>query len=227
VTADDIIDAAMARCTDLGASVPTTKSVMYRRIGVRQSQIFSFIADANPEFLGRTAIIPLTAGQYDLATLPAPKAERVTDIRVSNPGTSGLVTRERINLVTVDDVDAHLPPRVVVRDQVIQQVENDLAGVVSLTLYYSRKPTATAIIGTTAMELPDQFQDLLVLDIAKQSIRKLLDVEPQRRDGWIDLLSAEEKSLLSTLSAHVRHFVLGEQNRFRPLSPAPEGGDKD
>ncbi len=226
MTADDVIDAALARCTDLGAAIPSTRSVYYRRIGIRQGQIFSFIATAHPDYLGRTAIVALTNGSYNLAGL-SPKAERIVEIRVSNPGSSGLLARERVNMVLIDDVDAQLPPRVVVRDQIISGVESDLSGVVSLTLHYSRQPTVTTILPETEMELPNQFQDLLVLDIAKQGIRQILDVEPQRRDGWLDLLSSEETSLLATLNDHVRHFVLGEQNRFRPPSPAATGSDKE
>ena len=225
MTADEIIDAALARCTDLGATVPTARSVSYRRIGVRQGQLFSRAADVHPGYFGVSATVNLTAGSYALAGL-TPKAERVTQVLVGNKGTSGLNSGVEVNLVLLEDADAMLAPRAVLRDGVLTQVGADLAGVASVTIHYARRPSMT-VVGTTAMELPEQFQDLLVVDLSRQMIRKLLDVEPTRRDGWIGLLDAEEGELLTTFDSHVRHFVHGEQRRFRPASapsPAADNG---
>lgn len=226
MNADEVIDAAMSRCTDLGANVPAARSVYYRRIAIRQAEIFSMVAATHPEYFGTSQTVALSSGTYALAGLN-PKAERVTDVVVANPGTSGLQTDDQVNLIIQEDWKAQLAPRAVIRDQILRGIKNDLTGVATVTIYYSRRPTATAatMTKTTEMELPEQFQDLLVIDVAKQMIRKLLDVEPSRRDGWLDLLGGEEKALLATLSQHVSNFVHAEQNRFRPPSSPAPGSD--
>lgn len=225
MTADECIAAALARCTDLGAAIPSAKSVWYRRIGIRQGQIFSKVTTTDPDYFGVTAVVVLVAQAYALSALN-PRADRINDVRVANPGTSGYTVRQRVNLVILEDVDAMLSPRVTIRDQILAGVQSDLSGVTSLTLDYAKRPAASStIVGATQLELPEQFQDLLAIDLAKQMIRKLLDVEPARRDGWMQLLSAEESDLFGTLDNHVRYFVGGEQRRFRPASPPIAGSD--
>lgn len=224
MTADDAIDAALARCTDLGLTVPSARSVAYRRLGIRQGQLFSRIATTYPDYLGRSAPAVLSGGAFSLATL-APGVERVTDVRVLLPGSSGLTVGDRVNLILLDDADAMLPPRATIRDQELRGIENDLTGVTSLTIHYARRPSVTTILPATPLELPEQFQDLLVIDLARQMIGKLLDVEPTRREGFLTLLGSEESSLLQTLDDHVRHFVYGEQRRFRPAGDAVPGAD--
>jgi hypothetical protein len=226
VTAEEVIVAAMARCTDLGATVPSAWSVYLRRIGLRQGQIFSMVAQVDPEYFGVESFVPLVNGAFTLANL-SPKVERIADVRIGNPGSSGFQSNDPVNLIRHDDQEAMLPPRAVVRDQILRQVGNDLQGVSTLVLYYSKRPaTSSAITKATVMELPEQFQDLLVIDLAKQMIRKLLDVEPARRDGWLGLLSDEESMLLGVLESHVRGFVAGEQVRFRPPSAPPKASDR-
>lgn len=226
MTAEEVIVAALARCTDFGASVPSAWSVYLRRIGLRQGQIFSMVAQVDPEYFGTEQTVALTGGTYALSGLN-PKAERVTDVRIANPGTSGFLANDPVNLIRHDDQEAMLPPRAVIRDQALRQLAADLAGVSTVTIYYSKRPAASSTIAkATELELPEQFQDLLVLDLAKQMIRKLLDVEPARRDGWLDLLGGEEKALLATLEAHVRNFTAAEQNRFRPPSAPRPGSDR-
>jgi hypothetical protein len=225
MTADDVVDAALARCSDLGHNSTQARSVSYRRIGVRQAQLFSRAADVHPEYFGVSATVVLTLGTYALAGLN-PKAERVVDVKVANAGTSGLVVGDRVNMVLLDDADAMLAPRAVIRNQTLQGYGNDLTGVAQVTIHYARSPSMT-VAGNTVLELPDQFQDLLVIDLARQMIRKQLDNEPTRRDGLIGLLDAEEGELLTTFDQHIRHFVYGEQRRFRPASvpsPAADNG---
>jgi hypothetical protein len=226
VTADEVIDAALSRCTDLGANVPAARSVSYRRIGVRQAQIFSRIATIHPDYLGSQATVVLTLGVYDLRGL-SPKAERITYVEVADTGSSGLNVLDEVNICLADDRDAFLAPRATLRDQFLRGVEGDLSGVAKVTIYYARKPLIImATIGTTELELPEQFQDLLVVDLAKQLIRKILDVEPARRDGWLQILDQEESDLLATLDDHVRNFVAAEQRRFRPAGAPSPGGDR-
>lgn len=220
--ARNAIAAAMARCTDLGAAV-SAKSVSYARIQQRQAQLFAFIATVHPDYMGTEATVALAGGEYDLAEL-VPAAERVTDVRISNPGSSGHLAQDKVNLILLDDRDAMLAPRAVIRSGILKGIDSDLAGVATVTIYYSKRPAAV-ITPDTELEIPEQFQDLLVLDLAKQMIRKVLDVEPARLSGWLELLSGEEKSLLASLTDHVKHFVYGEQRRFRPAGAPPAAAD--
>lgn len=225
MTADEVLESAMSICTDLGATVPSAKSVWYRRLGIRQGQIFTLITNIDPDYFGVSSVVTLVAQAYALSGL-TPKCDRVNDVRVLDPGSSGLRLKERVNLVQLEDADAHIPPRAVIRDQVLVGLDSDLSGVASVTIHYARRPAASAsIVGASVIELPDQFTDLLTLDLARQMLRKLLDVEPARRDGWLELLSGAEADLLGVLDTHVRYFVGGEQRRFSPASPPVAGTD--
>lgn len=223
---DAVVDAALARCTDLGANVPSARSVSYRRIGVRQAQLFSRIATIHPDYLGSQATVTLVTQSYDLRNL-SPKAERVTYIEIADKGSSGYNNLDEVNICLADDRVSFIPPRATLRDQILRGVESDLVGVLKLTIFYARKPAIIADFnGGTELELPEQFQDLLVVDLAKQLIRKLLDQEVARRDGWLQLLDQEETDLLATMDDHVRNFGQAEQRRFRPAGAPTPGGDR-
>ena len=101
MTADEVCDAALARCAEFNARVPSTRSVMYRQINARQQQLFSHVADLEPEMFGRTATAVLVAGAYDLSNLD-PKAERVTHVE-----RGGHATRNAVRHVWVDAQSAN------------------------------------------------------------------------------------------------------------------------
>jgi len=222
MTADEVIDQALARCTDLGATVPITRSVCYTRLTTRESQLFARAAAVHPEYFGVTTTAAIVGGLVNLLNF-VPRVERVVEVRVA-AGT-GLPVGAVVNLVPIDDVDAMLAPRATIRNGQIKGVGTDLAGVTSLTIHYARRGGAAPMTGTTVPELPDQFLDLLVLDLARYMIAKLLDMDAARREGWLGLLTAEEQGLLGTFDEHIRHFIGPEQRRFRGPGAPPPGGD--
>lgn len=220
MNADQVCDAALARCAEWTPAVPSTRSVMFHRINARQQQLFSYVADREPEYFGRSAVKALVAGAVDLGTLN-PKAERVTDIRIEDPGTSALVTKDRVNVVPVMDVGAADVPRATLRDFILEQVDTDLALVTSLRIHYSKRP-ASIVNGTTTIELMEQFQELLVIDLTKHIIRKTLELSGENRELIVKILDEEEVEAMADLDRHLTHWRYAETARFEhSQTPAP------
>lgn len=224
MTTEDIAVLALARATEFTDHVPSTRSLMYRRIGVRQQQLFARAARVNPEYFGICATGVLEDMQADLADLVTPleAADTVTKIEVANAGTSALSTGMEVRVVALSDPEAELPPRCTIRNRVIRGVGNDLAGVVSVTIHYSRLPVRlTATDGAKEMELPEPHTELLVVDLAKDLIAKTVMLSPPDRTVALEVFSAEEEPLLLAFDAHVREYAGSRSARFGGVPFAP------
>lgn len=97
------------------------------------------------------------------------------------------------------------PPRITVRDRVLRGVGSDLDGVGSIKVYYPKRPDAR-MVRDTKIGLPEPYDELLVIDLARSMLSKTLDIEPESRIAAIQALSAEENDLLAAFEAHVRTF---------------------
>lgn len=212
MTADEICDAALARCAEFSDKVPSARSVMWHRINARQQQLFSHIADLEPEYFGTDETLVLTAGVVDLATLD-PLAERVTHVEVSDPGASGLATRTTINVVPVMDIGAALAPRCTIRDFVLAGVAGELDDVTSVKVFHSKRAN-TVDAGDVVIQIPAQFTELLVIDLARHQMRKALSLDAKTRTEILDLLTAEEKEMMQDLDRHLEHWRYAETARF-------------
>ena len=72
-TVEDLVEQALSRCAEYGGNYPATRSLLYRRLGVRQQELFAAAARANPEYFGATAIGTLDANKaVSLATMGSP-----------------------------------------------------------------------------------------------------------------------------------------------------------
>ncbi len=187
--------------------------MLYRRVSARQQALFAHIAALNAEYAGRSAVLPLAGGSASLDALN-PAAERVTNILVSDPGTSGYAAGQRVNLVTVDDTEAALAPRAFLRDHTLTGYNAELNLVASVTVMYSRRPTAIAA-GTDTIDLPEQFHELLVVDLTKHLVKKMLGFGRTIPPEVLTLLDAEEAELLGDLDRHVQSYAAAEQSRYR------------
>lgn len=211
-TAEDLAVAALARCAEAGGEVPSTRSVLYRRLAVRQQELYAFVAGRNPDYSGRSAAVALTAGVGDLS-LVTPAVERVTHIQILNAGTSPYAVGLRVNPIAIEDPRAALAPRVLIRDNELIGYNSELDLVTSVTVYYARRSASTLLAATT-IDLPDQFQELLVIDLARHIIRKMTTIDGQPRAGWLQFLDEEEKELMGQFEAHVAAFNAPMQSRF-------------
>lgn len=215
MTVEEAVVQALARVSEFGDGVPATRSLCYHRIGVRQQQIFAAVAAIDPDYFGVCASAALTDGMANLEDMvdSVPAADSITRIEIADPGTSSYAPGTRIRLVRLDEEHTAAPPRVRIRNHVIEQIGTDLAGVEKIMVYYPRRPQPIGPAdGEKDLELPDPFQDLLVVDLAKYLIAKAVSMEAERRIEALRALSAEEEQLLAGLEAHVRGFQAAAQS---------------
>ena len=221
MTVEEIVIAALARGLEFSNEVPVTRSVHYRRITVRQQQLFVRAAEINSDYFGVTASVALVAGVADLSPL-TPAAERVAQVRINGVGTSPYVTGTPVNIIPIEDASySGLAPRATLRDYKVTQVGADLALVASVWIDYSKRPP-DLIYAADVPQLPAQFQELLVIDDTKWMIRRTAGMDKGLRTEAIASLEAEEIELVGEYEKHVERFQLAEESRFgrtaRPLS---------
>lgn len=225
-TVEDLVVQGLARCAEYGNDFPETRSVLYRRLGVRQQQLYAAAARANPEYFGAAAIGTLDgSGRISLATMgdpgaadPTPNMELVSEIVVSAAsGAPGVpAVGALVHVVALTDPDAELPPRVTVRGGTIAPVGTDLAGVTQITVYYSHRPFGLRPQdGAVAVELPEPFHDLLVLDLARFLVRKMTTLSAEVRQAALQVFEAEEQEAMANFVATVQGFTSAvERGRF-------------
>jgi len=222
---EDLTIQALARCAEFGNDYPQTRSVLYRRLGVRQQQLFAAAARTNPEYFGATAIGTLdSGGKISLASLGDPTAtvpveamERIMRIEVAASSGTAPAAGTEINVVAVTDAEsAALPPRVTIRGGTIAPVGSDLTGVTEILVYYARRPFRTNYDDkNTVIELPEPFQDLLVVDLARFTLRKMASLTKEVRQVALAALDAEEQEAMVNFLATVGAFTSAvERGRF-------------
>ena len=222
MTYDEIIEHAKERGLFFGMTFPTTSRVLYRRIEVRQQEIFSQAARVNPDYFGVSAIGTLDAnGFVDIkdqqASVDVDPAANITRVEVEDAGTHPtLVTGDQINIVPFTDVQADLPPRMTLRNFVLRQVGTDLAGVVSVNAFYGYRPEnkATPLDGTEVAELPSVYQELLVIDLMKWVMKQTLDMDVAGKASAIAALSEEEAEMSGAFLTEVGDFAGAQVSRF-------------
>lgn len=221
MTIAEIVEAALARASDFGANFPSTRSVLYRRIGQRLQQLYAVAARTNPEYFGVSAVGTLSSGAVSLSTTGDPDAgdpvfspELITRVEIADKGTSAYTNGDEVFVVQRNDPGVAVAPRVTIRNGVIQQIGTDLTNVTSLRMYYSRRPfRLDGGDGALALDFPEAFQELLVVDLAKWLARKLADKE--NRGLALEALTAEETELLANFVAEVESYTSGvETGRF-------------
>ena len=222
MTYDEIIEHAKERGLFFGVTFPTTSRVLYRRIEVRQQEIFSQAARMNPDYFGVSATGTLDAnGAADIkdqqASANVDPAANITRVEVEDAGTHPiLVTGDQINIVPITDVEADLPPRMTLRNFVLRQVGSDLAGVVSVCAFYGYRPEnkATPLDGSETAELPSVYQELLVIDLMKWVLKQTLDLDVGGKASAIATLTEEENEMSGAFMAEVGDFAGAQVSRF-------------
>lgn len=219
----DLADLALAYAAEHTGDVPTVRSLLYHRIGQRQQELFALAARHNPDFYGVCAVVPLVDGAASFAFIeytddePVHQVEQVARVEIADRGDNlDVFDEEEVNVVTLSDREAAFPPRVTIRDQQIRAVADDLDGVASLRVFYSRVPRGIPPSAhDRELELPEQFQTLLVHDAARDLIRR--SPQPPRADV-LAYLDREEERLLADFLLHVQRFVGPLQSRFATQS---------
>lgn len=223
MTYDEIVDAALARAMDFGNSFPTTRPVLYRRIEIRQSEIFTLAARVNPDYFGVNVIGVLDAdGLVDLAELDADTAvadptSAITRIEIRDAGTHPtLQCGKEVTLVTPNDREAGLAPRMTLRNFTLRPIPGDMDGVVSVCVFYAYRPRpkATPLDGTEESELPSFYQELSVIDLTKWLLKQSISMAVETKAAALAALSDEEKEMLTTFMAEVADYAGAQVSRF-------------
>jgi hypothetical protein len=221
-TVEQVSVAALSRTLDFGANAPSTRSLLYRRISIRQQELFSFAAQVNPEYYGTFAIGTLDAGAIDLRLMLTDgvrEAVAVTKIQVeamTAPSTTYAVGDEITIVPASDDPGAYLAPRATIRDHVLRQVGTDLAEVEDIRMSYSYRPDPLAEneAGTTEVGLEAPFDELLVIDLTRHLLAKTLKMDAAVKAAAIVELTEEEKVGMAEFTAHLSRFLMGRQSRM-------------
>jgi hypothetical protein len=222
LTLEEIAVLAMARASEFTDTYPKARSLMYRRIGLRQQQLFAIATDANQDYYGAAASATLDVNKradlQDIAA-PVPTPEQIQRIEVyatdGNPAAPAIGTE--IALVPLGDLVAEDPPRATLRDLLFAQVGTDLAHVTDILVYYARVPASYAPTdGAIEVEIPAPYDELLVIDLTLDLIRSSRGLDAAIRTEAIQLLTAEESGLVSGWQTHVMHAVVTSSRFARP-----------
>lgn len=221
MTADELAELALARVSIFTKNFPTTRGIMYRRIGVRLRQLQMKAMKANGDFLGVFATADLTAGAADLNDVvePTPTPGSIQRITVADPGTSALVAGDEIAIVPLSDPTAAIAPRCTLRDGVLESVGSDLDGVTSIRVDYARLgKVLTATDKATVVDLMEPWIELLVIDLTSYLLSLTTEMDETKKASALALLSAEETEMFDDFMAFVRDYAPTEDRFSRPPS---------
>lgn len=222
MTYDEIIENAKSRSLDFGVTFPTTKRVLYRRIEIRQQELFSAANRVNPDYFGVSATGTLDAtGAADIkdqeASPNVDPAANITRVEIEDAGTHPtFVTGDEVHVVSLSDVRAALPPRMTLRNFVLRQVGDDLAGVVSVCAFYGYRPEnkTTPLDGSEVAEMPDVYQELLVYDLVMFMVKQTLDMDVTLKTGALAVLQEEVNEMSAGFLAEVADYAGAQVSRF-------------
>lgn len=212
-TALTIIEAAYARSTFNDPDKLATPLELVAVLDRRVKNLFSHAARINPFYFATT-----TTKTYSAPGWARPSdAEMIIKVENNSSGAE-------INVVPFEDKQADFAPRVYELGQVYRTVglTDDPTTGDTLKFYYAKRPDSLTVASSTIDALwPEQFNDLLVLHIAKYLATK--DARPED----VALLAAEEAALLETFSRHLAHENYAMKARFghraRMVAPGPSG----
>lgn len=226
MTYEEVVENALARTLDFDGQFPSSRLPMYRRVGKRQQQLMSMASKVSPDYHGACATGVLDVnGCLDLRDLETAtnldQAGVIQRFEISDPGTSVFPTGTQVHLVSRDDVKAGIAPRATLRDRFIKGVALDLDGVVSIDVWYGRiadMPLA-AEDGTTDLEMHETHQELLIIDLTKDLVRKALELSPEAKGAILAILETEEQAALADYTNDVAAFASAQEKRFSEPPP--------
>lgn len=227
---EDVRQAALARLGEFTDKFPHGTQVPYRRIGVRQQELYAIAAHENPEYAGECAVGDVVSGAINFATMspPVKDPERITRVEINTLGASppaSYAVGMEITVVPIADPDG-IAPRATLRNGVLKGVAGELDQVTKVEVFYPYRPEPTAAneTGAREVEIADPYSELLVIDLARDYVRKALQLGATDRTAIIGLLNEEEAPLVASWLAHVREYapIVGRFAR-PPAAPRTEG----
>ena len=111
------------------------------------------------------------------------------------------------------DAGGHLPPRVTLRDRLLQVVDEDIDDGEELTVHYSR--TASGIsAGSDAVEIQPPYDWLLVWDLARYLLRRTASIDAETKAHILGVIKSSEDEMLEAYMGFVRGYSHARQDRF-------------
>lgn len=175
--------ARAAERSNLNDSALISETELLAYITSFERRVFLAAARENPDFFGREGnTATRTTGQtWTISTTPGNIAavSRV-EVQAITGTVPGVAVGDEVNIISVTrNPDTALAPRVYLRNRVITEYDSELSVdvnnfVTTLKLFYSYLPPARASTAT-ALDLPDEFDQLVVLPLAR-----LMAVRDQR-----------------------------------------------
>lgn len=219
VTVDTMVEQALTRVSDVTNEYPSTRGPMYRRIGIRQRQIFVRAAQVNPDYYGADVLVTFAGGAADLSGL-TDVPELLQRIEIVDPGTSSYAVGREVSIVSLTDPEGELPPRMTFRQFSLRQVGTDLAGVASLRIWYAHlsAPIAVDDDGSTLLDLEQPWDALLEVDLAAWIVGKATALGADVRSAALAMFAAEGTQLMAEFEAHLRTVTPTVQRFLSPLA---------
>ena len=227
MTLQEIFDAGRARALDFGDGFPTTAPTAWRRIQIREQMVFSAVARTNPDYFGVNVIgLPNSDFDVDLKSLDVSGSSidatsLVTRVEILDPGTSAYVARQTVNVITPNDPDAALAPRVWIRNFVVHGYKsggeaNDLQNVTSICIFYGFRPAPrlNPLNGTEDSALPTVWQEVLVTDIATWLLKQTLSMSVEAKAAAIGILKAEDDEMMAVFLAEAADYAGAQVSRY-------------
>lgn len=216
MTPSELLELAFSYLGDFGISVENTpRSVLYARMSMRQRELFTWASTIDPDFYGECVLGVLDNGGVDLNLLEQEEAiypiESIQIIRIEDPGTDERYQRgDRVRIVRTDDT-RELPPRATLRSKILRSVGDDLTNVVSVMIWFSRRPRPINPDGSGTVELMDPFSHLLAFDVAKYILQRDPELAGAAANAHLEALEAAS---LASFEAHIRGSYRALEARF-------------
>lgn len=224
MTFEEIVDAGRARALDFGVDWPSTARVLYRRIQIRQQELFSGANRVNPDYFGINVQGILSATfDVDLKVLEDPVASptldptaAITRVEILDPGTSDYAQCDDVSIITPNDPDAACAPRMTLRNFILHGYKTDMAGVVSVCIYYGYRPQSLAepILDSAVAELPEVYQELLVIDVCRFLLKMSIEMNPESKAAALAVLGEEITEMQQTFFSEVADYAGAQVSRF-------------
>jgi hypothetical protein len=102
------------------------------------------------------------------------------------------------------------------RNFILTGVGQDLAGVVTIVIYYGYFPETKAVplTGFEEAELPLAYQELLVYDLTRWLIQQTLEMDPAKKVAALELLDVDAGQMLEAFLGEAVDYAGAQVSRF-------------
>jgi len=245
VTPDEIIYEARSFVGDASSRYPVTDAMLYARISTRQRQLFAEAATVNREYYGQLVDANVDDdGCIDLTDLEGTgmhPIESVDQVEILSPGNRDWRVRQKVTICRADERHMHDPPRCTIRSHTLAGVmdhvalpdgdtreRNDLKGVESVRIWYSRRPRAIDGEGLRIdmidengdpvreteqkpVEIGDPWHWLLVWDLVQSLVGRTVTEDGEQKAGVVMLAKDAEAELFEIYKRHVAGYTYGRE----------------